>query len=332
MAGRRVLLGACVLATATMSQLPLAFADEAADTAAARILGEDGLALADAGNCEKAIEKLDRADKLHHAATTAGRLGECEIQQGKLVAGTERLHRLIREGLPATAPAIFVDAVARARGVLDQNLPRIAMLRISVKARAGAKVTVSVDGDVLPDAVLDNDRPADPGTHTIRATAPGFISATKAVTLEEGGAKSVSLALEPDPRAVPVRPIETSISATPQEPPRASTSPAPFIVLGIGALGLATGIATGALVAVKSSDLEGSCGANKVCPTDKDSEISSAKTLATVSTVGFVVAGAGLGTGLILLLTRHGESSHASSAKALVPVIGPTYVGLTGGF
>jgi len=41
--------------------------DDAAETAAARSLAVEGLKLADSGKCADAIEKLSRAEKLHHA-------------------------------------------------------------------------------------------------------------------------------------------------------------------------------------------------------------------------------------------------------------------------
>ena len=47
-----------------------------ADTAAARGLAVDGLKLAEAGKCNEAIDKLARAEKLHHSAIVQGRLGD----------------------------------------------------------------------------------------------------------------------------------------------------------------------------------------------------------------------------------------------------------------
>jgi len=65
------------------------YADEAAEnTAAARTLGIEGVQLADAGKCPEAIEKLSRAEALHHAPTILGRLGECQVNVGEVVTGT----------------------------------------------------------------------------------------------------------------------------------------------------------------------------------------------------------------------------------------------------
>src|SRR5450432_1100557 len=78
--------------------------DSAENTAAARTLGSEGVQLADAGKCPEAIERLTRAEALHHAPTILGRLGECQVNVGSVVEGTENLNRVVREQLPADAP------------------------------------------------------------------------------------------------------------------------------------------------------------------------------------------------------------------------------------
>src|SRR5438132_180639 len=77
---------------------------QAENVAAARSLGILGVQLADAGKCPEAIEKLERAESLYHAPTILGRLGECRVNVGQVVQGTEDLNRVVREQLPANAP------------------------------------------------------------------------------------------------------------------------------------------------------------------------------------------------------------------------------------
>jgi len=330
----------CALLLFALGTGQSARADEAADTAAARILGNDGLDLAEAGNCSQAIEKLRRAEELHHAPTTAGRLGECEIAVGKVVAGTERLQRLLREPVSPAAPAPFVEALGRARAALEKALPRIATMRVDVKAPAGAKVQVTLDGEPLPEAILGNDRPTDPGRHTLEATLPGGAPATRQINLADGETARVTLELTaaaapPEPPTRGAR-SERSVPVplTPQ-PHASSGANAPAIVfLTLGGLGVVAGATGGIIVAMDSSDLSKSCGAARRCPTDKASELSSAKTWSTVSTVGFAVAGAGLATGLILLATGGHESREGrpSSEARLTPLIGPLFVGCEGAF
>src|SRR5215471_18888470 len=78
--------------------------NQAENVAAARSLGIEGVQLAEAGKCTEAIEKLTRAEALYHAPTILGRLGECQVNVGQIVVGTENLNRVVREQLPPNAP------------------------------------------------------------------------------------------------------------------------------------------------------------------------------------------------------------------------------------
>jgi len=322
-----VLLATLVGATLSGS----ARADEAADTAAARALGVAGVALAEAGNCSQAIEKLARAEALHHAPSTAERLGECEIEVGKIVAGTERLQRVVREPLAPNAPAPFVAAVARARTVLEKATPRIAMLRVDVKAPADAHVSVSMDGEPIPDAVVRDERPTDPGTHQVRATAPGYSPTSATVVLADGETKTLPLRLSPLASAGP------SSSQTPYLARDSSSSGshshvAAITAFAIGGVGLAVGAIAGAEVMSKSSTLSGNCNGGGVCPASMQTDISSAKTWATVSTTCFAIGGTGVLAGIMLLLTQGGSPTPEPKAATVLPVVGGTSVGLRGWF
>jgi hypothetical protein len=84
---RHVLGALCAALLATLAST--GHADEAAENiAAARTLGIQGVQLAEAGKCPEAIEKLTRAEALHHAPTILGRLGECQVNVGEVVIGT----------------------------------------------------------------------------------------------------------------------------------------------------------------------------------------------------------------------------------------------------
>ena len=167
--------------------------------AAARLLGTDGVRAAMSGDCTSAVDKLTRAEALVHAPTTALPLARCEIQLGKVVAGTEILNRLVRETLSPTAPRSWVDAQKAAGTLLESTEPRIAKLRIHLDGvPAGApNLKVTVDGENVPTVLLDNDRPTDPGPHHVAAEADGFATASSDVTLADGQALTVSLHLDP---------------------------------------------------------------------------------------------------------------------------------------
>src|SRR5690349_11914128 len=123
-----ILLPLAALLAASFAARANAEEPNASNVAAARALGSEGVKLANSGRCNDALDKLQRAERLFHAPTTMGRLGECLIVTGKIVAGTELLQRMLREPLAPASPAAFVAAYDRAKGVLEQARPRIARL------------------------------------------------------------------------------------------------------------------------------------------------------------------------------------------------------------
>jgi hypothetical protein len=167
------------------------------DKAAARPFAIEGLRLAQAGNCKEAVEQLEKAEALVHAPTTAVPLAQCDIQLGKIIAGTELLNRVLNETLAPNAPPSFADAKKQARGILDAATPKIGKLRIHVETPAGVQpnAEVTVDGQPVPRVLLDNDRPTDPGPHHIQARQAGVGSAEAEVSLAEGQTTQVSLRL-----------------------------------------------------------------------------------------------------------------------------------------
>src|SRR4029078_8570956 len=106
---------------------------QAENVAAARSPGPQGIKLADSGDCKGDIEKLSRAESLYHAPSILARLGECQVQVGQIVLGTENLNRVVREQLASNAPKAFRDAQERAKGVLNNALPKIARLTVRVE-------------------------------------------------------------------------------------------------------------------------------------------------------------------------------------------------------
>ena len=118
---RRAAFWVCLATTFPVSPAR-AQTESAEDKASARVLGTEGIQLADSGDCASAIPKLEGAEKLYHAPTTLECLGECQVALGKLVAG-KSLNRVVREPLPANAPAAFMSARQRAQKVLAPAMP-----------------------------------------------------------------------------------------------------------------------------------------------------------------------------------------------------------------
>lgn len=322
---------------------PPAFAQtQAENIAAARALGVQGVTLADQGDCHAAIEKLERAEALYHAPTILGRLGECQVQVGLIVLGTENLNRVVRERLGPDAPEAFRIAQERASRVLEQALPRIARLVLDIQPK-GVQARVTVDGSAVPAALIGAERPTDPGEHEIVATADGYLPVRTRVTLAEGGRQELTLTLTPDP-AAPRAPgasdppstgpalsgassasLDTGVTT-----PGSRTNVLPYVLLGVGGVGVITGGVTGLLALSQKNDLE--CP-NEACPPSQHDELDRAKRMALVSTISVGVGLASAAVGTILLLT--GERREPSAAIGPVrarPFVSTNGVGVSGQF
>ncbi len=227
-----------LLLLAICGEATVAFADPGAPTdeerATARALGTEGVQLAASGDCRNAVDRLSRAESLVHAPTTALPLAQCEIQLGRVIAGTEILNRLVNDPLPPNAPPPWIDAKRRAQSILGPAQARIAKLKIHVDPAPGVPgpVTVTVDGTPLPPALLDADRLTDPGGHHVSARQ-GALTADTDVQLGDGQALSVSLALGAGPGGA-ARGAATPTAGFGQGQPPAPTQPYPQSAGGYG--------------------------------------------------------------------------------------------------
>lgn len=345
-------LGLCGLSISTVADAqPAPASPSAADISAARAIGAEGVKLAEKGRCAEAVEKLERSEKLYHAPTTLGRLAECQIELGRIVLGTENLQRLLREPVAASAPPAFTAARARAEKVLARAKPRIANLVINVAAPPATKIDLTVDGVAVSDMFIGNEWPADPGQHVVEATSPGFLKASAKVALKDGEGEKVSLKLDVDPSYVKPAapdPVVTKPSDGDKSPPPLPPPPPPdpksnvlaYAALGVGGAGVVVGSVTGILFLGKNSDLSKSCPDKNCSTAAGQSDLSSTKTMGTISTVGFIVGGVGLAAGAVLLLTGGaptkasvtGKSTAKSNELTVRPVVGGNYLGVSGSF
>jgi hypothetical protein len=319
----------------------------AEETAAARALALEGIKLADAGRCEEAIERLARAERLRHAPVVMGRLGECQIARGRLVEGTETLRKMLRESLPLAPPEVVLAARERAQAVLDKTKARIGALNIVVQGPPDTEhVRVTVDGQPMNVALLEVDRPTDPGDHLIEAVAPGFSRASSQVTVGVGSRQRVVIELVPDPRAPvpePDAPAPTSApvaagvatsaglsQVTGGEPAssdalagseRAPNEPdhtAAYAAWAAGGVAVVTGSVLGMIAFTRKGELEDECPGN-VCAASSRDRLESARGVGTAATVSFIVAGAAVGLGTFLYFTAESPLDAEKNAASRSP-------------
>ena len=134
--------------------------DDAAETAAARALAVDGLKLADAGKCAEAIDKLQRAEKLHHGPIVLGRLGECQVSQRAESSTGRRTCQGLARGPPSPIrPPPSVKARERAQTALDAAALHAAGEVVTIAAsRPTETSTITWTGSVhrIADTIADN--------------------------------------------------------------------------------------------------------------------------------------------------------------------------------
>ncbi len=319
-----------------------------ADRGTARELTAQGYEALAARDWATAADRLARADKLFHAPTITVGLARAHVGLGKLVAAQEEYSRVVHEPAPPNAPAAFTAAIEDAGRELAALSRRVPGVIINLKGPEGARVTL--DGAEVPAAAFGVKRPADPGTHVVRAGAVGCTPAEATVTLVEGGTETVSLELKPGPGG-PLPAATLGIA----EPPASGAAPLPgdaggsgslrrtigFVALGVGGAGLIAGAITGGLALSKHSSLEAICK-DSHCPANTESTnqplIDSYTTVGNISTAGLAAGGALAAVGVILVVTAPRAAATGylrggpTRSATIVPVLGAGYGGVQGRF
>jgi hypothetical protein len=338
------LLGCLILCS------PKVYADEAdaASIGAARSLAIDGIKLADNGDCAGAIVKLNQAEGLYRSQVVASRLGECEIQQGRIVEGTERLRRLLREPVPENATPAVLSALAKAKQVLEESSGKAANLQLAITGPKPEKTTVKINGTVVPAAGLGVVFPVNPGAADVEVSADGYYSQTEHVTLAAGEKLEISVALRPEPQKAepaaleqPESPTTAQHQTTPvaQDRPTAtvreksepSYAPA-YVSFIVGAAGLGVGAYYG-MTAKKDYDVLAPKCQNDVCPIEEADNLKSAQNKGTIATIGLGVGAGAIILGTILLITAGGDDEpETASASRVNPWVGTNEFGVSGTF
>ncbi len=331
------------LAILTTSSPAYAQAPEASsqDIAQARQLGQQAQAAYDKGDFAESEKLWTAASKLYtQAPTLTLGLARTQAKLNKFVAAQESYNKIVREwGNNPNPPPAFKDAVEAAKNEVGAVSAKVASVTVSVEGPTNPQVTI--DGVTVPAAALGLKRPVDPGSHKVTATADGYKAADTTFTVAEGGSAAATLKMEKDPNAVvaggPVgTPGGTGGPASPTEPgadtggKSSSNKTLALVAFGVGGAGLVVGAITGGIALGKSSSLNDACVKGKdQCPTTSKDDIDSYKTVGTISTIGFIVAGVGGVTGLVLLLTAPKEGSAAASNAPVLATKKPEGVSMT---
>jgi hypothetical protein len=321
---------------------------DAASRTVARELARQGADAFDQGDYAAALDRLNRAYTLFKAPSISVMQARALARVGRLVEALDKYEETQRLPLASDAPDAFRRAATDAKREGDELKARIPRLAVHVRSQRGIPpgLSVRLDGKPLPAALLDVDRPIDVGSHEIIATAPGYHSVTRSVTLSERGSASVEIDLKTVSESEPTSagqesrpPSEPSMAIEKAQPGAADTSSRPtapparstpertwgWTFVGIGAAGLAASAVTGFIALGKKKTLDANA-CRSGCGREFEKDIDTFRAMRTVSYVSAAVGVASVGVGGYLLLSGSRESAHVAAT------IGPGSAGLVGAF
>lgn len=296
-------------------------APSAADKETARGLMAQGRAARQKGDVQAALKAFEAADAIMHVPTTGLELARSQEAAGLLVEARDTALRVMRSPEQPGEPAPFKRAREEAAALNSEIEARIPSLTIEVKnVPDGQTVTLTLDGNELPSALIGEPRKLDPGHHVIVVKA-GTAEGKEEVDVAEKETKTVTVTLPAQEAPAPTTPAAPEPDTT-RAPPPAPEQPAGrsgtskglmFGGFGLAGAGVIAGTVTGILSMSQTNTIKSSpaCSGNQ-CNPSEDSDIQSAKMMATISTVSFVVAGAGAVVGVVGLLTGKGSSSSST--------------------
>jgi hypothetical protein len=304
----------------------------AADRETARSLMDEGRSRQQKGDLKGALAAYNGADAIMHVPTTGLAVARTQAALGLLVEARDTALGVTRIPAVPNEPAVIAEGRRAADALANELAPRIPTLTISVKAGPGVTPEIAVDDVSVPYAALVAPRRVNPGHHVVVAKV-GSVERRAEIDLVEKDAKSVALELPADAKAtapVAVVPV-ASPPADPVEPKKSGTSPLVYVGVVVGSLGLLTGLGTGYLSLSKVSSADEQC-VDKRCPPAAHADLDSATTMAMISNVGFIVAGAGAATALVGILMSGSRSEPLPATAHASPYVGPGQVGVTGSF
>ncbi len=326
---------ALALALCSASAPAFAAGPSADAVATARTLYNDGTTALQAGDVEVANERLAAAWALVQTPVIGIAYAEAQVKAGKLVEAREVCIAVGRVPVAPEETARSAAARKSAEELAAKLLPRLAHL--TVRPVDGA-TEVDLDGAAVPSPVLGVPRLVNPGAHALAARTADGRTTKLDVVLAEGETKEVALPAFAAPTTPDVpRPTGGGSGTGPVTPPttppdadvHTRPSPLAWVGFGVAGAGAVVGAITGAIALSEASTVRSVCQA-QLCLPDDESHLHNARNLATVSTIAFVVAGVGLGAGIVGLLIRV-PVVKAGAVRAW-PLVGAGTVGVGGTF
>jgi hypothetical protein len=298
---------------------------------------DEGDAKRDKGDLKGALKSYQAADAIMNVPTTTIEVARTQAALGLLLESRETLSKILRSPAKPGEPPAFANARKAAETLNTELTTRIPSVTVVVQnADPGSPAQITFDGEPVPAAAAQAPRKVNPGRHNVLARS-GSNEKSEDFNVAEKETKTVTIDLAKKIVAPPPIADEPEVS-TPSKP-GSGWRIVMWSGFAVGAVGVGVGSVTGIMAFSKTSDVEGTCPTPKSCPRDQQSNLDSALSVGTVSTIAFIVGGAGIGVGVLGLVMSNKSGgdptppSSAATARVRVrPEVGPTWMGLSGSF
>lgn len=320
------------------------------DKAAAEALFDEALELMANKRYAEACPKLEESQRIDAGIGTLLYLAECYEKTGR----TASAWATFREAASAASAAQQADRARQGRTRADRLEPILSKLtiRVAPENKSIPSFQITRSGETVQTPLFDTAVPVDPGQLVIEATAPGYETFTKTVSVPGNGGRAEILVPALVPLAgttAPTTPAETAATAAPvssaqSQDAQGSTvmtdtgtddgavmSTVGIVMMGVGAAGVVAGTIFGIDAIQTNSDAKDICGDDTTCPSQQGEDLSEeARKSATYSTIGFAGGAAFLAVGAALYLTAP-DGSEAGRVR-LSPVAGGAQFSFSGRF
>lgn len=280
--------------------------------ARARSLALEGIELFENERWAEAHERLSQAYELFQAPTVALLDAKALEKLGRLVEAQRMFDNAASLAVDSDSPKPFRRAVKEAARERDRLQRIIPTLTIEVRG-ADPSHSLELNGKPLPKPTWGERQSLDPGVYNVVVKKNGQPERTEQITVDLGTSSRLVLTL-----SAPTSPVASN---DPPAPLAQSTNTAAWVSLGVGALGLTTGVVGGVVMQNAKQRLDDTC--TPECPQGSEGTLSRFRTARTVSAAGYAAGAVGLGLGLWLLI----DGSDASSAPVTGSVVYTEHAG-----
>jgi hypothetical protein len=323
----RSLTAAFVLAGALLTSS--ARAQSAANQAAAEALFDQGKAEMAAERYATACPKFFESNRLDEGIGTSLWLADCYEKNGQTASAWAEFREAAALAVKLGDPR---EKVARERAQsLERKLARLVLIVPPASRLPGLRV--ARDGAEVGAPLWGSSLPADPGHHTVVASAPDHRPATLSIDILPGpGEQALVVPTLADAPATPAEAAVVAHADPGAAPLRPNGQPIQHVAaiaagaVGVVSVALASYFGLHASAELDDSNADRHCQAHNLCDATGVADRSSAQASATISTVLFVVGGVALAGGGALWLTTPRDPSAPPKTAATALVVRAAHV------